>query len=331
MEKYKRLLTAIQPTNSITLGNYLGAIKPFLGLREFSESSFIFAADLHCLTARKPTSNLRDDTFKILAAYIAAGIDSNKTTIFVQSEVPQHAELSWILSCFTNIGELKRMHQFKTKTSDKEPSQVNVGLFSYPVLMAADILLYQADAIPVGEDQKQHIELVRNISGRLNSIFELGLVEPIGLQPKNGAKIMDLKDPNVKMSKSKAETAVLITDSPDTIMRKFKTATTDSEPEISEKAQSAGIKNLLNIQAAIKDVDYDSILNVYLGKKYGYLKKETGELVVQTLVPIQLKMNDLLRDKQVIFKITDFGGDHARSVANSTIKTIKEKLGLFVR
>lgn len=336
----KNLLTAIQPTNNLTLGNYLGAIKPFAKEKD-KYFSKIFVADLHSMTTRNipgkdqvaEAKSFSNQIYTVVATYIACGIEPDSCPIFLQSQIPEHSEMNWLLSCYSYVGELSRMHQFKDK-SIKQGQSINAGLFTYPVLMAGDILLYETNVVPVGEDQKQHIELARDIAVRINSNYgESTVVLPEAIHPPNGAKIMSLKNPEQKMSKSDLNTdaTIFLTDSAESIMKKFKTATTDSLPCVSsESAHSPGIMNLIQIQAAILDKTYGEVLSSYVGKQYGYLKKETGELVVSHLNPISKKIGELLCDKSELDAILKKAKEDVQPTAQKTIRNLKQKMGFLI-
>lgn len=325
------ILTAVQPTNGLTLGNYLGAVKGFKTISEQPENVCIaFVADLHAITVRHDPKTLREQTLKVLSVYLASGIDPEKTTLFVQSMVPQHGEMAVILNCYAYIGELERMTQFKDKRGKQE--NVNVGLFDYPVLMAGDVLLYDTDFVPVGEDQKQHLELTRTIAERVNSLYgpaTFRVPKPMILQ--TGARVMSLQNPQKKMSKSDPnENATIFLDDPDEkIEKKIKRAVMDSGSEVTETL-TEGVFNLLEIGAAITGQTVQSRLESYLGKGYGLLKADTAELVVQLIRPIREESNRWMKDgtpelQQIILK----GQTKASGIAQNTLSRLKEKLGFY--
>ena len=327
----KTILSGVTSTNKLQLGNYLGALKNWTAIQN-QYRCYFFAADLHALTVRQDPKNLYAQTFENLACYLAAGIDPQKATLFIQSEVPEHAELSWILTCHTSMGELSRMTQFKDK-SEKETT-IQAGLLTYPVLMAADILLYQADLVPVGADQKQHLELTRDIASRMNRLYapqELPLFTiPEPFIPKIGARIMDLQNPEKKMSKSSENEAgtIYLTDPPKEIEKKFKRAVTDSGTEILYDDSKLGVKNLIEIQSTLTGKRPDEIVQDYVGKQYGHLKLATAELVIAELAIFQKKLADFLSDQTELRCILGRGRDAAREKAGQTLTTVKKALGL---
>lgn len=325
----KVMLSAVQPSNKLTLGNYLGALKNWTHLQKDYECLF-FAVDLHTLTVRQDPKELREQTYRVLATYIAAGIDPEQVTLFIQSHVPEHSELAWVLNCFTYMGELNRMTQFKDKSAKEK--NASAGLFIYPVLMAADILLYQTDLVPVGEDQKQHVEITRDIAVRMNHIYgdDLFRIPNIYIPPV-GARIMSLQNPTAKMSKSDPDTnsAVYLLDSDDVIRKKLKRAVTDSGSEITYEAEKPGIKNLIDIQAAILRKNPQEILTQYDGKQYGHLKVDTAECVVSALAPIRTQAEKLMEDLGYLDRILQKGAERAREKASKTLSTVYDRLGLI--
>jgi tryptophanyl-tRNA synthetase len=330
MTQKKRMVSAIQPTSAPTLGNYLGAIKNWVRLQHDYECYF-FAVDLHAITVRQDPLILREHTLLGLATYIAAGIDVNKACLFPQSAVHQHTELAWILNCYSYMGELNRMTQFKDKSA-KAGESIPVGLFTYPVLMAADILLYQAAAVPVGADQKQHLELARDIAIRFNHLYGDVFTVPEPFIPPVGAKIMDLQDPVAKMSKSAPNEAgvVFVNDSFKDIERKFKRAVTDSGTEVSYDDSKPGIKNLIDIQSVITGKTPLQIVTSYQGKMYGHLKVDTASIVVEELRPIQERTKELLNDRGELMRIIKKGSEDAAHVAQETLRTVYDKIGFVV-
>ena len=286
-ERKKIIFSAIQPSGSITLGNYLGALKNWVALQD--EYQCIYAlADLHAITVRQDPAQFRRHALEAYALFLACGIDVEKSLFFIQSQVHTHAELAWVLNCYTQFGELSRMTQFKDKSA-KHPENVNAGLFTYPSLMAADILLYQSDLVPVGADQKQHLELARNIAERFNGLYSPTFRVPEGYIPKVGARIMSLQDPTRKMSKSdeNANAWIAMLDKPDDIVRKCKRAVTDSEACVRYAEGKAGVNNLMGIYSAVTGKDYEEIEREFEGKGYGEFKLAVAEAVVEELRPIQ--------------------------------------------
>ncbi len=323
----KVMLSAIQPSNQLTLGNYLGAVKNWVKLQEQYDCIF-FAVDLHTITVRQSPQELREQTYRVLATYIAAGIDPERATLFVQSHVSEHAELAWILNCYTYMGELSRMTQFKDKSTKEK--NVSVGLFSYPTLMAADILLYGTHLVPVGEDQKQHVEIARDIAIRMNHIYGEDLFRiPEHYIPAVGARIMSLQNPTAKMSKSDPDpgSAVYLNDSDDQILKKIKRAVTDSGTEITYETDKPGIKNLIDIQAAILNKTPGEIVAAYAGKQYGHLKVDTAEIVAKTIGVIRDRTEELVADKAYLDSVLRIGAERARKIAQKTLRTVYDKIG----
>lgn len=328
--KKERMITAIQPTNRLTLGNYLGAIKPFIKFQD-KYDSYLFAANLHAITVRNNPEELKRQTIGVLAGSIASGVDPNKTTIFIQSQISAHSELALILNCYCGIGELKRMHQYKEKSLKQE--NINVGLFDYPVLMAADILLYDSNIVPVGEDQNQHAELTKDIAQRINSIYGNDTVV-IPEFIKSGNKVMSLQDPLSKMSKSDKNNnaTIFMDDSNDAIMKKFKSAVTDSGIEVTYEDSKPGIKNLINIQSALLDKPIEDILKGYIGKQYGFLKKETAEIAIEAIAPIRELTKQYMEDEILSISFKDLlktNSYKADIVAKQSLNRIKDKIGLI--
>ena len=296
-EAKKRIFSGIQPSGILTIGNYLGALKNWVGLQEDYECIYC-VVNMHAITVRQVPADLRRHTYEALAVYLAAGIDPKKSTIFVQSHVPAHAELAWVLNCNTMFGELSRMTQFKDKSA-KHGNNINAGLFTYPTLMAADILLYQAALVPVGQDQKQHVELTRDIAERFNALYGDTFTVPEAYIPETGKKIMSLLDPAKKMSKSdeNAGAYVAILDGRDDIIRKFRRAVTDSGSEVRFADGKDGICNLMNIYSAITGKENDEIEREFEGKGYGDFKLAVGEAVADALSPLQNEYARLIADK----------------------------------
>lgn len=325
--KKKRVLSMIQPTGVFTLGNYLGALKNFVALQDDYECVYALA-DLHAITVRQEPAAFRKNTLSAYAMMLALGIDPEKSIFFIQSQVPEHAQLAWILNCYTQFGELSRMTQFKDKSA-KHADNVNAGLFTYPCLMAADILLYNADYVPVGADQKQHLELARNVAERFNGLYSPTFVVPEGLIPKTGARIMSLQDPTKKMSKSDDNTASFITmlDTPDQIMKKFKRAVTDSEACVRYAEGKDGINNLMGIYSCITGKSYGEIEREFDGRGYGDFKTAVGEAVVGELAPIQTRYNEFIKDKAYLEKCYSEAAPRAEAIARRTLQKAMRKVG----
>lgn len=319
--------SGVQPSGNLTIGNYLGAIKNFSA---FSEKYMCFycVVDEHAITVRQVPADLRRRTYETLALYIACGLDPEKNTLYVQSHVHEHAELAWILNCFTMHGELSRMTQFKEKSA-KHADNVNAGLFTYPTLMAADILLYQTDVVPTGADQKQHVELCRNIAGRFNQIFPDTFTVPEPIIASSGKKIMSLSNPTKKMSKSdENENAVVyILDDRDTIIRKFKRAVTDSETSVRFAEGKDGINNLMTIYSCFTGKDLDEIEREFDGRGYGDFKLAVGEVCADALAPVHKKFDELLADKAYLESVMANGADTASYYARRTLSKVQKKLG----
>ena len=325
----KTLYSAIQPSGSITLGNYIGALRNFVLLAEDYDCLFCMA-DLHALTVRQEPAALRRNTQSLAALYIACGIDPEKSIVYCQSHVPEHAELAWILNCFTYMGELSRMTQFKDKSA-KHADNINAGLFAYPSLMAADILLYQTNLVPVGADQKQHLELARDIANRLNGLYPGLFTVPEPYISKTSARIMSLSDPTRKMSTSDAEDSyIAVLDTPDVIRRKFRRAVTDSETEIRyDPENKPGVSNLLSIIAALDGITPEEEAVKMQGLQYGALKEAASESVIAVLAPIQERYQQLMGDKEYIQNTLKAGAERAHYLALKTLRKVYKKLGLY--
>ena len=325
----KVLYSAMQSTGTLTLGNYLGALNNWVKLADEYET-FYAIADLHSLTVRQNPAELRKRAKDLFTLYIAAGLDPEKNCIYYQSHVSAHAELAWILNCFTYMGELSRMTQFKDKSA-KHADNINAGLFTYPALMAADILLYQADVVPVGADQKQHLEITRDIAQRFNNIYGDVFTVPEPYIGEATAKIMSLQDPEKKMSKSdeNPNASILLMDDPDTIIRKFKRAVTDSETEVRYSDDKPGIKNLINIYTTVTGKTIEEVEREFDGKGYGDFKLAVGESVVDKLKPIQDRFYDIQKDKEYINSIIKENDGKAAYFANKTLRKVKKKVGLL--
>ena len=323
----KTLFSGMQATGNLTLGNYLGALKNWVTLNEEYEC-FYCVVDEHSITIRQDPAELRRRARRLLMIYIAAGLDPEKNCLYYQSHVSGHAELAWILNCYTYIGELNRMTQFKDKAA-KHADNVNAGLFTYPVLMAADILLFQADVVPVGIDQKQHLELTRNIAERFNGIYGDVFTIPEAYIGKVGAKIMSLQDPSKKMSKSddNPNASIYLMDDPDTIIRKFKRAVTDSGNEIVYREDKPGIRNLMDIYGAAAGKSTEEIEREFDGRGYGEFKLAVGEAVVSVLRPLQDKVAQLEKDKAYLDGIIRANAEKANYYANKTLRKVQKKVG----
>ena len=332
MDQKKVMLSGIQPSGDLHLGNYLGAIKNWVERTEEFDN-YYFMADMHTITVRQTPADLRRRTLEQLALYIACGLDPEKNTLFIQSHVHQHAELGWVLQCYTMFGELSRMTQFKDKSS-KHKDNINAGLFAYPSLMAADILLYQPDFVPVGEDQKQHCELTRDVAQRFNSIYGDVFKIPEPYIPKTGARVMSLNAPDSKMSKSLPEGCIFMMEKPEEIMRKFKRAITDSDTENCvrfDPANKPGVSNLMSIYAAVTGKTYEEIEAEFAGCGYGKFKPAVGEAVVETLRPIREEATRILTDKAYLESVYTAGAEKASYVANKTLRKVYKKLGFVAR
>ena len=323
----KVLFSGMQATGNLTLGNYLGALKNWVTLSDEYEC-FYSVVDMHSITVRQDPATLRKRARALLILYIAAGLDPKKNCIYYQSHVSGHAELAWILNCFTYMGELNRMTQFKDKAA-KHADNINAGLFTYPVLMAADILLYQADVVPVGVDQKQHLEITRDIAERFNNIYGDVFTIPEAYIGKVGAKIMSLQDPVKKMSKSdeNPNASIYLMDDPDTIMRKCKRAVTDSEAQILYRDEQPGVKNLINIYSACTGKTPEEVVKEFDGRGYGDFKVAVGESVVSVLKPLQEEAARLTKDKAYIDGIIKENAEKAGCYANKTLRKVQKKVG----
>ena len=328
----KRMLSGIQPSGDLHLGNYLGAIKNW-GARSDLYECFYFMADLHTITVRQTPADLRRRTLEQLAQYIACGLDPQKNTLFVQSHVHQHAELGWVLNCYTMFGELSRMTQFKDKSS-KHAENVNGGLFTYPALMAADILLYQPDLVPVGHDQKQHCELTRDVAQRFNGVYGDVFKVPEPFIPETGARIMSLNAPESKMSKSIPEGCVFLMEKPEDIQRKFKRAITDSDTENCvrfDPENKPGVANLMSIYSAVTGKSFDEIETEFAGCGYGKFKPVVGDAVIEHLRPIREETTRLLKDKAYLESVYRDGAQKASYVAEKTLRKVYKKVGFLAK
>ena len=326
------VFSGVQPTSdSLHLGNALGAIKQWVDLQDDYDAYFC-VVDLHAITVPQDPATLRQRTLVTAAQYLALGIDPARATIFVQSHVPAHAELAWVLGCFTGFGQASRMTQFKDKSQKQGADATTVGLFTYPVLMAADVLLYDTDLVPVGEDQRQHLELARDVAQRFNVRFPDTFVIPDPMIPKVTAKIYDLQDPTAKMSKSAATDAGLIAllDDPKVSAKKIRSAVTDSEREIRYDVEAKpGVSNPLTIQSAVTGTGVDALVAGYSGRGYGDLKKDTADAVVAYVTPIKQRVDELLADPAELTAILAKGADRAREVSSKTLGRVYERLGFL--
>lgn len=326
----KRVLSCIQPSGLLTLGNYLGALKNWTEMQYEFDCTFA-VADLHAITVRQEPAKLRSQIYSTFAILLALGIDPEKNTVFIQSQVPEHTALSWLLSCYTQFGEMSRMTQFKDK-SKKHPDNINVGLFSYPVLMAADILLYKSDLVPVGEDQKQHLEIARDIAVRFNNIYGDVFTVPEAYIPKAGARIRSLQDPSKKMSKSddNVNAWIAILDGRDDIIRKFKRAVTDSGSEVRMAEDKPGVSNLITIYSAVTGKSTADVEREFEGKGYGDFKLAVGEAVADALAPIKQKHDEIIKDKKAMEQLYKAGAEKAEYVARKTYFKAMKKVGFVL-
>lgn len=327
------VFSGAQPSGELSIGNYMGALRQWVGMQD-SHDCIYCVVDLHAITVRQDPIKLREACLDTLAIYLACGIDPKKSTVFLQSQVPQHTQLSWALNCYTQMGELNRMTQFKDK-SQKHANNINVGLFDYPVLMAADILLYQANEVPVGQDQKQHLELTRDIATRFNNAYGDTFVVPEPFIPATGAKVMSLQDPLKKMSKSddNRNNVIGLLEDPKAIMKKVKKAMTDSEePPVVRFDVDAkpGVSNLLSLMSGCTGQSIASLEAEFEGKMYGHLKVATGEAVVNMLEPLQARFHEFRADQTFLNQVMQEGAEKARARAEVTLKQVYEKIGLIV-
>lgn len=326
----KNLYSAVQPTNNLTIGNYIGAINNWVKLqREYD--CFFAIANMHAITVRQNPAELRQRTLSLLALYIACGVDPEKCTLYLQSHVPAHAELAWVLNTFTYVGEMERMTQFKDKSA-KHADNINMGLMDYPVLMAADILLYNTKYVPVGLDQRQHLEIARDIAQRFNNIYSPTFTVPEGIYMKVGAKINDLQNPEKKMSKSAENPngSIFLSDDRDTIIRKFKRAVTDSDGEIKyDPEKKPGVSNLLSIYSVFAGKSVDEAVAQFDGKGYGELKIAVAETVADKLAPIQAQQAKLIADKAYLDGVLKSGAERASRAANKMLAKVYKKIGFY--
>ena len=330
-EKKPIIFSGIQPSGTLTLGNYIGALKNFSKLQDDYDCIYSIV-DMHAITVRQNPAELRRRCLELAALYIASGIDPKKALIYCQSHVSGHAELAWILNCFTYMGEMNRMTQFKDKSA-KHADNINVGLFTYPVLMAADILLYQTNLVPVGHDQKQHLEICRDIAQRFNGIYGDVFTIPEGYIPKVGARVMSLQEPTRKMSKSDPEdTFIALTDDADTIRRKIKRAVTDSDGEIRfDPENKPGVSNLLSIMSALGAGEIDALVAELQGQGYGALKNRVADCVIAALAPMQAEYKRLIADKGYLQGVLDENAKTATYLATKTLRKVQKKVGFAAR
>lgn len=330
-DKKKVIFSGIQPSGQLTLGNYLGAIKNWVALQDEFDCYFC-VVDLHAITVKQEPKDLRQRTLEVLAIYIAAGIVPEKNTLFIQSHVPAHSECAWLLTCNSYMGELSRMTQYKDK-SQRYGDSIGAGLFTYPVLMAADILLYNTDLVPVGQDQKQHLEIARDIANRFNNTYSPTFKIPDPYIPKVGAKVMSLQDPTKKMSKSddNPNGYILIMDPPEVIRKKVSRAVTDSLGIINYSDDQPGVKNLLDLLIAINGSTSQDLVAYYKDKGYADLKKDVADAIVNELEPIQNKVNEILKDKKALEEIYKLGAEKANYISMKTLRKMQKKIGFIPR
>ena len=323
------VFSGVQPTGELTIGNYIGAIKHWVDLQDDYDCNFSIV-DLHAITVPQIPANLRKNTLEVLALYLAAGLDPEKSTIFIQSHVTEHLELSWILSSMSYMGQLSRMTQYKDKAS-KSDENLNAALFTYPVLMASDILLYGTNFVPVGDDQKQHLELARDLAERFNNRYSQTFVVPEPLIQEEGARIMSLQDPTVKMSKSddNVNSYILLLDDRATIIRKIKRAVTDSIGVVAYNDEQAGLKNLINIYSVLTNKTVDEIVKKYEGKGYGDFKGDLAEIVADSLEPIRNKYEKLIKDKDYLEKVYSEGAEKAKRKTKKMLSKVQRKVGFI--
>ncbi|MFI3225930.1 MAG: tryptophan--tRNA ligase [Clostridia bacterium] len=331
MEDKKIIFSGVQPSGKLTLGNYLGAIKNWTEMQDDYDCIYC-VVDMHAITVRQEPAKLRAQTLEVLAQYIACGLDPQKNTLFIQSHVPAHAELGWVLNCYTMFGELQRMTQFKDKSA-RHSDNITAGLFTYPSLMAADILLYQTDLVPVGIDQKQHVELCRNVATRFNGIYGDVFKMPEPYMGKVGAKIMSLSEPTKKMSKSddNVNSFILLMDKPEDIMRKFKRATTDSYARVYMGEDNYGIQNLMSMYSLATGKSFDEITAEFDGQGYGIFKPAVGEAICELLRPIREQTEDLLKNKDYLEQVYKEGAQKAEYKARRTLDKVYKKVGFIKR
>ena len=326
-EKRQRIFSGIQPTGNLTLGNYIGALRNFNLLQDQYDCLYSIV-DMHAMTVRQNPAELRKACLRTMSIFLASGLDPRKNIIYFQSQVPQHAELSWVLTCFTYMGEVQRMTQFKDKSA-KHADNINAGLFTYPVLMAADILLYMSDLVPIGSDQKQHLELARDIAERFNAIYGEVFIVPEGYFPKVGARVMSLQEPTRKMSKSDPEeTYIAILDKPEIIRKKMRRAVTDCDNTVVfDPENKPGIANLMSIMSALTGKTMDEITAEYDGQGYGKFKDAVADSVIAALEPIQKRYDEISADKAYLQEVLTSGAERAEAIAYRTMLKIRKKIG----
>lgn len=327
----KVVFSGVQPSGALTLGNYIGALRNFVDLQDQYDCYYCIV-DMHAITVPQVPKDLRRNSLDVLALYLASGMDPDKSTLFMQSHVPAHAELAWVLNTITYMGQLNRMTQYKEK-SRKSEENLNAGLFTYPVLMASDILLYQADFVPVGDDQKQHLELARDLANRFNNRYSDTFVVPEPLIKEFGARIMSLQNPEAKMSKSDQDTNafILLQDSKDAISRKIKKAVTDSKGRVLYSEDQPGVKNLINIYSVLEGLGVEEIVEKYQDKGYGDFKKDLAEVVITALEPLQERYNDYLNNKDFLEEVYKKGARKAEEKAFKTLAKVYKKVGFIKR
>ena len=326
-QEKKRIFSGIQPTGNLTLGNYIGALRNFSLLQDEYDCLYSIV-DMHAMTVRQVPAELRKACLRTMSIYLACGLDPKKSIVYFQSQVPQHAELAWILNCYTYMGELQRMTQFKDKSA-KHADNINAGLFTYPVLMAADILLYQTDLVPIGADQKQHLELSRDIAERFNGVYGDVFTVPEGYFPKVGARVMSLQEPTRKMSKSDPEdTYIAILDKPEIIRKKMRRAVTDCDNSvIFDPENKPGVSNLMSIMSALTGMSMEAISEEYNGKGYGKFKDAVADSVIAALEPIQQRYEQISADKAYLQEVLTDGAERAGRLAHKTMLKVRKKIG----
>lgn len=328
-EEKKVIFSGIQPSGNLTLGNYLGALKNWVKLQDQYDNYFC-VVDLHAITVRQEPKNLRQKTLEVLALYLAAGLDPERNTMFIQSHVPAHPEAAWVLNCFTYVGELGRMTQYKDKAA-KHADNINAGLFTYPVLMAADILLYQADLVPVGSDQKQHLELARDIAQRFNAAYSPTFKVPEPYISEEGSRVMSLQEPDKKMSKSdENENAfIILLDSPDVIRKKIQRAVTDNLGIVRYSDEQPGIKNLISIYSTISGLTPSEVVQKYEGQGYAKFKSDTADVIIGELEPLQKRFKEYIGSKDYLESVYKAGAEKARKTSYKTLRKIYKKIGFI--
>ncbi|MBU5485284.1 tryptophan--tRNA ligase [Clostridium sp. MSJ-11] len=333
MEESKKVIfSGIQPSGNLTIGNYYGALKNWVKLQDEYDTYYCIV-DLHAITVKQEPKELRRRTLEVLAIYLACGLDPEKNTIFIQSHIPAHSEAAWLLNCFTYTGELSRMTQFKDKSARYGESSISAGLLTYPVLMAADILLYNADLVPVGSDQKQHLEITRDIASRFNNLYSPTFKIPEPYIGKSGARIMDLQHPEKKMSKSadNPNSYILIMDPPEVIRNKINRAVTDTIGVVKYSDDQPGIKNLMDILSVATGKGIDEIEREYEGQGYAKFKKDVGEAIIEELLPVQNKVKEYLNNKDLLEAIYTKGSEKANYVARKTLSKMQRKIGFVAK